>query len=61
VSPLRRLRLAAPVQLPLALDDGRAAPGDRWWSLPEEARCEVLILLARLIARGIVCEEEAGR
>jgi hypothetical protein len=58
---LRRLRLPAPAQLPLALDDGSAARSDRWWSLPEEARHEVLVLLARLIARGIVCEEDTGR
>ena len=46
------------MQLPLGLDDEDATASERWWSLPEESRCEVLLLLARLIARGIVCEEE---
>jgi hypothetical protein len=55
---MRRLRIPASVQLPLGLDDEDATASERWWSLPEESRCEVLLLLARLIARGIVCEEE---
>ena len=58
---MRRLRIPASAQLPLALDDEDAKASDRWWSLPEESRHEILVLLARLIARGIVCEEEAER
>jgi hypothetical protein len=37
------------------------APADRWNALPEERRAEVLALLARLIARGVICPAgEAG-
>jgi hypothetical protein len=38
------------------LPDELSNSRDRWWSLPEESRREVLALLARLIARGIVEE-----
>ena len=58
---MRRLRIHGFAQLPLGLDDEDAKASDRWWSLPEESRHEVLLLLARLIARGIVCEEEVER
>jgi hypothetical protein len=58
VSLLRRLRIAAPAQLPLVLDEGLSDAADRWWSLPEQSRQEVLALLARFIARGIVCDGE---
>jgi len=47
------LRIAAPAQLRLAMGDD--APG--WEDLSEPARAEVLRLLARLIARGVVDEE----
>ena len=47
------MRVAAACQLSLPV--GQAArPADRWGQLPEEARVQVLVLLARLIARGIV-------
>jgi hypothetical protein len=39
-------------------------PADRWNALPEDRRAEVLALLARLIARGVISFEgtaEAGR
>jgi len=52
---LRKLRIAAPAQLPLALPDAVAA-ADRWWALPEATQAEVLALLARLIANGLVEE-----
>jgi len=55
---LRALRIAAPVQPSLALPDALCDSGDRWWSLPEESRQQVLALLARLIARGILEEGE---
>ena len=58
---MRRLRIHGFAQLPLGLDDEDATASERWWSLPEESRREVLLLLARLIARGIVCEEEGER
>jgi hypothetical protein len=58
---LRRLRIPASVQLPLPLNDAEQKASDRWWSLPEESRQRILVLLARLIARGIVSEEKAER
>ena len=61
------MRVAAACQLSLPVDQA-ARPADRWGQLPEEARVQVLVLLARLIARGILAgsaEEiscaEAGR
>jgi hypothetical protein len=53
---LRRLRIAAPIQLPLTLPDVVAA-ADRWWALPEPTQAQVLTLLARLIAKGVIDEE----
>lgn len=55
---MRALRIAAPVQSSLALLEEVCDTGDRWWSLPEDSRQQVLTLLARLIARGIVDEGE---
>jgi hypothetical protein len=40
------------------LPDELCDPRDRWWSLPEDCRRQVLALLARLIARSIVEEED---
>jgi len=54
---LRVLRIAAPVQLRL---DVGADDGGSWWELPEATRAEVLVVLGRLIARGIVAGEEGG-
>jgi hypothetical protein len=53
----RRLRTAPPVQLELV--SGREGPGPEvvWASLPERAREQVLVLLARLIDTGAVAEE----
>ena len=28
-----------------------------WWQLPESARSEVVVLLARMIARGVLVED----
>jgi hypothetical protein len=51
---LRALRVA-PDTVQLALPDfAPAAPAQRWWSLPEATRREVVTLLARLIARGVL-------
>jgi len=54
----RRLRAAPPVQLELV--SGREGPGPEvvWASLPEQAREQVLVLLARLIDTGAVAEDE---
>jgi hypothetical protein len=32
-------------------------PERGWWRLPEQARVEVIALLARLIARGVLVED----
>jgi len=42
----------------MALPDELCDSGDRWWLLPEDSRQQVLALLARLIARGILEEGE---
>lgn len=59
-SRVRRLRLAAPVQLELV--SGREGPQPEvvWASLPERAREAVLVLLARLIGSGAVEEGEGA-
>jgi hypothetical protein len=56
---LRRLRIAAPTQLPLDLDGVAPTAAERWSSLPETAREAALVLLARLIARGVLEKEES--
>jgi len=47
---MRVLRIAPARQL--ALFSGRDAGSGHWDGLPEQARAEVLVLLARIIARG---------
>jgi hypothetical protein len=50
---MRALRIAPARQL--ALFAGRDAPGGGHWDgLPERARAEVRVLLARIIARGVL-------
>ena len=50
---MRVLRIAPARQL--ALLAGRPGPAaGHWDGLPEQARVEVLVLLARMIARGVV-------
>ena len=50
---MRVLRIAPARQL--ALFAGQAGPAaGQWHALPEQARAEVLALLARIIARGVV-------
>jgi hypothetical protein len=57
---LRALRVA-PDTVQLALPDlGPAGPAERWWSLPEATRSEVLTLLARLIARGVLIDPNSA-
>jgi hypothetical protein len=51
---LRRLRIAAPAQLTLGIDDLALAPIERWWSLPEPARAAVVHILAKMIATGVI-------
>jgi hypothetical protein len=52
VSLLLRLRLAASAQLRLMVDDNDRKGS--WEELPEATQAQVLGLLARLIARGVI-------
>jgi hypothetical protein len=50
---MRALRIAPARQL--ILFDATAGPGTGYWDgLPDQARAEVLALLARIIARGVL-------
>jgi hypothetical protein len=50
---MRVLRIAPARQL--ALFAGPPGPaGGQWHGLPEQARAEVLVILARIIARGVL-------
>jgi hypothetical protein len=53
---MRVVRIAPARQL--GLFPGQAGPAGRWDGLPAQARGEVLMLLARLIARGVVAADE---
>ena len=46
----------ATVQLPLPDPVLANESVDRWWSLPEQTRGQVMSLLAALIARGVLIE-----
>jgi hypothetical protein len=52
---LRRLRIVASAQLSLVM--GAEGPSASFWDLPETTQLEVLGLLGRLIARGVVEED----
>ena len=54
------MRVASPRQLALPLGD-QFLPADRWDTLPGERRAEVLALLGRLIARGVLADQVPGR
>ena len=54
------MRVAPPCQLALPMGD-QVLPADRWNTLPEERRAEVLALLGRLIARGVLADQITGR
>jgi hypothetical protein len=53
---LRTLRIAAPAQLKLGLGDDSVA--GRWEKLPESTRVSALGLLARLITKTVVDDEQ---
>jgi len=53
---LRRLRITAPVQLPLPISTVKI--DELWAVLPEATKTLVLGLLARLIAKGVVEDDE---
>lgn len=58
---MRVLRIASPVQLRLiCVDTDQRSSEQVWAELPEATRQGVLVLLARLIARGAVDEEAVG-
>ncbi|MGH9058414.1 MAG: hypothetical protein ACRDZY_02700 [Acidimicrobiales bacterium] len=57
---MRRLRIAAPVQLALVLGKETMAAPLIWPGMPEHTQTEVLALLARLIARGVIADEEVA-
>jgi hypothetical protein len=59
---LRALRVAPAQQLPLLAGGDETAEQLWWGGLPEQARVEVLRLLARMIARGVLvdADEPAG-
>jgi len=57
---LRAMRVAPPCQLAFPIGD-QALPADRWATLPEERRAEVLALLGRLIARGVLIGQVPGQ
>jgi hypothetical protein len=53
---MRVLRIAPARQL--ALFAGKSGPAaGHWDGLPEQARAEVLVLLARMIARGVMSSD----
>jgi hypothetical protein len=54
---MRALRIAPARQLALFAGPPGPAAG-HWDGLPEQARAEVLALLARMIARGVVAGDE---
>jgi hypothetical protein len=51
------MTIAADSQLALPIEE-TASGVPRWAGLPEQARAAVLVLLARLIARGVLIAEE---
>ena len=51
---MRGLRIAAATQLLLPWEQGCVAG---WEQLPERTRAQVLTLLARMIARGVLAED----
>ncbi len=52
---MRGLRIAAAKQLCLPWEQERV--GGSWEQLPEHTRAQVLALLARMIARGVLVED----
>ena len=55
---MRRLRIAAPAQLRLGFPDHALEAVERWWSLPDHAQEVVVVILARMIASGVVESDE---
>ena len=55
VAPPAQTVLDLPLDVPLTSMVGMSERG--WWQLPQTARTEVVVLLARLIARGVLVED----
>ena len=55
---MRALRVAPDTVQQVLPDLTPAVPAQRWWLLPETTRREVVTLLARLIARGVLIEPD---
>lgn len=53
------MTVAPPCQLAFPIGD-QVLPAERWDMLPEERRAEVLALLGRLIARGVLAGQVPG-
>jgi hypothetical protein len=59
---LRSLSIAMPSQLSLDVDPALAVGAERWSLLPTATREQLLVLLARMIARELVTgDEKAAR
>lgn len=58
---MRSLSIAMPAQLSLDVDAAQEGAAERWSSLPAATREQLLVLLARLIARELVADQEPGR
>ncbi len=56
---MRSLSIAMPAQLSLEVDPAQAVGEQRWTALPPAAREQTLMLLARMIARGVLVDGEA--
>lgn len=56
--PVRRLRIAQPAQLELACPEAVPRPAALWAGLPEVRRDLVVAVFARLIAHGVVVDDE---
>ncbi len=52
---MRGIRIAAATQLRLSWEP--ECVGERWEQLPESTRAQVLTLLARMIAKGVLVED----
>lgn len=55
---MRSLSITMPAQLSLQVDPDPPVGEQRWTALPPSAREQALVLLARLIARGVLADEE---
>jgi hypothetical protein len=53
------MTIAADCQLALPIEE-TASSAAGWEGLPEQARAAVLVLLARLIARGVLVADESS-